>query len=152
MAFFGATQAALEAAVDELQRRHPAVRMVLCHAPAMGFDPQGAAADEGIAALEASGARLCFLALGAPKQEIFAARVQAALPQLGLVSIGAGLDFVAGTQQRAPRWVRAMAAEWLWRLLSNPKRLGARYAACLAVLPRLTGKALRARKWIEMQP
>jgi len=152
VAFFGATRAALETAADELQRRYPALRVVSCHAPAMGFDPQGAAAEEGIAALKASGAGLCFLALGAPKQEIFATRVQAALPQLGLVSIGAGLDFIAGTQQRAPRWMRAMAAEWLWRLMRNPRRLGRRYAACLVALPRLTSKALRARKRIEMQP
>ena len=145
VALFGATQDALDAAAAELKRRHPTIEIVLCHAPAMGFDPQGAAADDGIAALAESGARLCFLALGAPKQEIFASHARAALPQVGFVSIGAGLDFIAGTQRRAPAWVQAIAAEWLWRLLSNPGRLATRYAACIAVLPALIRKALRLR-------
>ena len=145
VALFGATPAALQAAAAELTQRFAGIEIVLQHAPEMGFDPQGAAADEGIAALEASGAGLCFLALGAPKQEIFASHASAALPQVGFVSIGAGLDFIAGTQRRAPVWVRAIAAEWLWRLLSNPVRLAARYASCLAALPGLTGKALRVR-------
>ena len=56
--------------------------------------------------MAASGARICLLALGAPKQEILAARGFARHPQLGFLSIGAGLDFIAGHQTRAPVWVR----------------------------------------------
>lgn len=152
VALFGATQDALQAAAAELKRRYPTLDVVLCHAPAMGFDPKGAAAEEGISALKASGARLCFLALGAPKQEIFASRALAALPQVGFVSIGAGLDFVAGTQRRAPKLVQAVAAEWLWRLAGNPKRLFARYAACLAMLPKQTVTALRCRQESKSLP
>lgn len=109
----------------------------------------GSAADEAIAALAASRARICFLALGAPKQEIFATYARTKLPQVGFVSIGAGLDFIAGTQRRAPVWVRRMAAEWLWRLLNDPGRLTGRYAACLAALPGLASKAVRMRQKVE---
>ena len=146
VAFFGGQQATLEKAAQMLSTRHPGLDVVLCRAPDMGFDPLGPAAEEDIAALRASGARLVFLALGAPKQEVFAARAQAELPGVGLVSIGAGLDFIAGTQKRAPAWVRHLSAEWLWRLLSNPQRLFRRYAACLYILPALTGKALKTRQ------
>lgn len=146
VALFGATEAALATASAALVARHPGLQVVLCRAPAMGFDPQGTSAEKDIAAIGSSGARLCFLALGAPKQEVFAARAHAALPGVGFVSIGAGLDFIAGTQRRAPPWVQAIAAEWVWRLLSDPRRLAARYAACLAVLPRLTGRALLSRR------
>lgn len=145
VAFFGATDATLEAAARELRTRHDGLNIVLCRAPAMGFDPMGPAAQADIAAIKASGARLCFLALGAPKQEIFAAQAQNALPGVGFVSIGAGLDFIAGTQQRAPVFVQKLAAEWLWRLLSNPRRLAARYRACLLALPELLLRALQAR-------
>ncbi len=145
VALFGATETTLAMAARELTARHPGLEIVLCRAPAMGFDPQSPAAEADIAAIGASGARLCFLALGAPKQEVFAARARRALPQVGFVSIGAGLDFIAGTQNRAPVWVRALAAEWLWRLLSNPRRMTGRYAACFVALPGLTGRALRAR-------
>lgn len=139
VAFFGATEEALQA-------RHPGLNIALTRAPAMGFDPLGMGAAEDIAALKTSGARLCFLALGAPKQEIFAARAHAALAEVGFVSIGAGLDFIAGTQKRAPAWARAMAAEWLWRLLCSPARMAARYGACILALPGLTLRAMQARR------
>ena len=122
----------MNASATELSERYPGLDVVLCRAPPMGFDPQGAETEAEISAIAASGARLCFLALGAPKQEIFAARAHAALPGVGFVSIGAGLDFIAGSQNRAPAWVQAIAAEWLWRLLGSPRRLAARYAGCLA--------------------
>ena len=86
------------------------------------------------------------MALGAPKQEIFASRAQKELPQMGFLSIGAGLDFISGHQKRAPRLVRRFALEWLWRLALSPKRLIGRYLGCFAVLPGLTWAALKARR------
>ncbi|MEC7256507.1 MAG: WecB/TagA/CpsF family glycosyltransferase [Pseudomonadota bacterium] len=145
VALLGATEPALAAAAAALAARHPGLRVVLQLAPPMGFDPDGDTAARAIDAIRDSGARLVFLALGAPKQERFAARALAALPNVGFLSIGAGLDFIAGTQRRAPAWVRAIAAEWLWRMLSNPRRLAARYGACLLLLPGLLGRALGAR-------
>lgn len=146
VALFGATDAALAAAAVALMRDAPGLRIVARIAPPMGFDPTGPAADQAIEAIGASGARLCLLALGAPKQEIFAAHAAASLPQTGFMSIGAGLDFLAGTQTRAPVWVRKMAAEWLWRLASSPRRLTGRYARCFAILPGQAVRALRARR------
>lgn len=146
IALYGATDAALAAAADALQARYPGLDVALCHAPQMGFDVQGPEALQDIRRIAASGAKLCFVALGAPKQEIFAARALAAEPGVGFVSIGAGLDFIAGTQTRAPAWVQALAAEWLWRLLSNPRRLAGRYAACLRVLPPMAARAVRLRR------
>lgn len=145
VAFFGATDASLETAAAAMRREVPGIDIVLTLSPPMGFDPEGPAADEAIAALRASGARLVFLALGAPKQEIFAARAARALPQTGFLSIGAGLDFLSGAQTRAPGWVRAIAAEWLWRMLSNPGRLAGRYGACILALPGLTLRAVATR-------
>lgn len=145
VAFLGSTAAALERAEAALVRRHPGLAVAARIAPPMGFDPEGPAADAAIETLAASGARVCFLALGAPKQEILAARAQERLPQVGFLSVGAGLDFVAGTQVRAPALVRAFAAEWLWRLGTDPRRLARRYALCLAILPRLAREALVSR-------
>lgn len=146
VAFFGATDASLDAAAAALRAKTPGIDIVLTLAPPMGFDPEGPAADAAIAQIGDSGARLVFLALGAPKQERFAVRAAAALPGTGYLSIGAGLDFISGAQVRAPAWVRAIAAEWLWRMLSNPRRLAARYGACLLALPGLTLRALAARR------
>lgn len=142
---YGATDASLSAAAEALRARHPALEVAFLEAPPMGFDPDGEEAGAAIDRIGESGARVIFLALGAPRQERFAARAQAALPAVGFLSIGAGLDFLSGAQTRAPLWVRRLAAEWLWRLAGNPRRLAGRYAGCALALPGLTLSALRAR-------
>lgn len=146
VALFGATEASLTAAARGLVAQVPGLRVALTLAPPMGFDPEGPAAEAAIRAIGDSGARVVFLALGAPKQERFAARAQERLPAVGFLSIGAGLDFLSGAQVRAPVWVRALAAEWLWRLAHEPRRLAGRYGACLLALPGLTLRALAARR------
>lgn len=146
VALFGATQESLNAAAAALKELIPGLEIALCLAPPMGFDPDGPLADEAIEALRESGARLTFLAIGAPKQERFAARAQQVLPTAGFLSIGAGLDFISGEQVRAPVWVRKLSLEWVWRMFGNPRRLAMRYAACIAIMPRLTFMAWRERQ------
>ncbi|SLN22213.1 UDP-N-acetyl-D-mannosaminuronic acid transferase [Roseivivax jejudonensis] len=145
VALVGSTASALDAAAAHLESIVPGLRVVARIAPPMGFDPEGAGAEAVFAELEASGAGMCFVALGAPKQEIFAAVGRRRLPGMGFAAIGAGLDFFAGTQARAPLWVRRVALEWAWRAASHPRRLVPRYAACAALLPRLALGALRQR-------
>ncbi|WP_226780956.1 WecB/TagA/CpsF family glycosyltransferase [Oceaniglobus trochenteri] len=145
VALVGSTQDALERAGRALGEQVPGVDIVLRHAPSGVFDPGGSEAGAILAELNASGAGLCFLALGAPKQEAFAARGRRDAPTVGFASIGAGLDFLAGRQVRAPRWVRAIAMEWLWRTVQSPARMLPRYAACFAVLPGQVFAALRKR-------
>ena len=103
-------------------------------APAMGFNPESPEADAAIDRMVASGARLCFLALGAPKQEILAARAVARGAKIGFICIGAALDFIAGEQSRAPLFMQKHGLEWLWRLASSPRRLAGRYASCALLL------------------
>jgi N-acetylglucosaminyldiphosphoundecaprenol N-acetyl-beta-D-mannosaminyltransferase len=146
VAFLGSTAPVLQAAARQLQIDHPGLKVAACQSPAFGFDPASAAADAMLDQIAASGAKLCFLALGAPKQEILAARGLARHPSLGFISIGAGLDFIAGHQIRAPLWVRSIAMEWLWRMATNPKRLARRYLDCALILPGLAGAALTERR------
>lgn len=146
LAFLGSTAPVLDAAAAALQADNPGLKVAACLAPPYGFDPESPAADAMLDDVAASGARLCLLALGAPKQEILAARGLARHPQLGFLSIGAGLDFIAGHQTRAPVWVRKLALEWLWRMLLSPRRLARRYLDCALVLPSLTRTALAARR------
>ncbi len=146
VAMLGSTQETLDAAATALNRQFPALRIVARIAPPQGFDPAGGMAADALAQIGGSGAGLCFIALGAPKQEVFAIVRGHALPGCGFVSIGAGLDFIAGTQVRAPRWVRRIAMEWLWRMLSNPKRLARRYWGCIVILPDLALRSLAARR------
>lgn len=146
VALFGATQASLDTAADGLTALFPNLKIVAALAPPMGFDPESAAANDYIKQLKASEAGLCFLALGAPKQEIFAIHAAQQMPSTGFISIGAGLDFISDQQIRAPIWIRRLAIEWLWRLLHNPKRLANRYASCFAILPNLIWASVKARR------
>ncbi|WP_245990289.1 WecB/TagA/CpsF family glycosyltransferase [Litoreibacter meonggei] len=145
VAFLGSTEASLAEAARVLKGRYPGLTVATCISPPMGFDATGPMADACIEQLAASGARICFLALGAPKQELFASYAAPKLPQIGFLSIGAGPDFVSGVQTRAPKIVRKLAAEWLWRLATNPARFAGRYGKCIALLPGLLRDALRAR-------
>ena len=145
VAFVGSDEATLASAANVLERDILGLRVALRHAPPMGFDPEGAEADKVLHRLADHGIGLCFVALGAPKQERFAARGRAVAPQVGFASVGAGLDFIAGTQMRAPVWVRRIAMEWLWRALSDLPRLGPRYLRCFAILPGQIAHALRLR-------
>lgn len=135
MALVGSTGAALAAAKAYIEYQAPGSRIVATIAPPMGFEPAGASADLVLDEIAASGADMVLLALGAPKQEIFAAYGRERLGDVGFVSIGAGLDFMGGSQVRAPEWMRAFALEWFWRLLQEPKRMIPRYARCFAILP-----------------
>lgn len=145
IALLGATEQSLSASAEALQRLVPNLQIAEMIAPPMGFDAQGKDARQLLERLGSSGAGLVFVALGAPKQEMFAALGREVAPGLGFASIGAGLDFYSGAQKRAPRWMRALALEWLWRLLGAPARMMPRYAKCFAILPRLTLQALGQR-------
>lgn len=137
----GSTAEALAIATARLEAAIPGLRVVARIAPPMGFDPSGPEAEIVLRTLQESGARLCLLALGAPTQEVLAARGREQAAGIGFASVGAGLDFIAGHQLRAPYWVRMMALEWMWRLLFSPRRMLPRYVACLSILP---GEALAA--------
>lgn len=146
VALIGSTDAALDKAAQVLADRAPGLRIVMRCAPGFPFDPDGNDAGEILNQLAASGAGLALLALGAPRQERFAARGRSQVPHCGFVSIGAGLDFLAGHQRRAPRWVRRMKAEWLWRAASDPRRLVRRYARGFTILPGHIAQALQMRR------
>lgn len=73
-----------------------------------------------------SGARIVFVALGCPKQELWLAAHRARIPAV-LAGVGAAFDFHAGVVRRAPPWMRGAGLEWLHRLAHEPRRLARRY-------------------------
>ena len=73
-------------------------------------------------------ARLVFLALGSPRQELLAAAIRAEGGASGTgLCVGAGLDFLAGAARRAREWMQRAGLEWLHRLSADPARLARRY-------------------------
>jgi N-acetylglucosaminyldiphosphoundecaprenol N-acetyl-beta-D-mannosaminyltransferase len=99
--------------------------VIVC--PSMNFDPLG---EEG----QACARRVCeaapdmvFVCLGLPKQENWALHYAPALPGGIVLCVGAAMEFAVGLQRRAPLLWRRAGLEWLWRLLTNPRRLWRRY-------------------------
>ena len=143
--FFGSSDKALRDASCYLKNLYPDLDIVGMRAPDYGFAPDSPEADEAIKEIARSKAGLCFVALGAPKQELFADRAFAACPQVGFLCIGAALDFLGGHQSRAPLWMQKSGLEWLYRLLTNPLRLAGRYARSMLVLAEMT-----VRRWMGL--
>ena len=69
-----------------------------------------------------------WVALGVPREQVFALRHRAALKGVGVIKTSGGLfDFLALRQRRAPRWMQTAGLEWLFRLAQEPRRLFLRY-------------------------
>jgi N-acetylglucosaminyldiphosphoundecaprenol N-acetyl-beta-D-mannosaminyltransferase len=73
-----------------------------------------------------SGAKILFVGLGSPKQERWIAAHRGRI-QAVMIGVGAAFDFLSGSKAQAPRWMMRMGLEWLFRLISEPRRLWKRY-------------------------
>jgi N-acetylglucosaminyldiphosphoundecaprenol N-acetyl-beta-D-mannosaminyltransferase len=69
---------------------------------------------------------LCLIAIGTPKQDQLA-KLLGNLCSSDFACIGAAIDFVSGMKKECPRWLSKIGLEWLFRLISEPKRLWKRY-------------------------
>ena len=105
-----------ELAAQKMTQKHPKLRIA---GIADGyFQDEAPVIDK----INASGADVLFVCLGAPKQEQFMARHQKALHVKLMAGLGGTLDSFAGTVKRAPKWMIRLNLEWLYRLIKEPKR------------------------------
>ena len=95
---------------------------------------------------------IVFVALGAPRQEIWMQKHAAAFDGAVLVGVGAAFDIMAGRFREAPRWMTRHGFEWAFRLAQEPRRLARRYLVDdpwiirWALMERLRGRR-RPPKW-----
>ncbi len=123
--FYGGRRDVLERIGERLRREFPDLKVAGMW-PSR-FDAGGAAACDSVAEmLSASGARIVFVGIGCPRQEIFVAamRDRVAAP---LVAVGAAFDYLAGGLKDPPLVIQRWGLEWLWRLALEPRRLWRRY-------------------------
>ncbi|MEE2943604.1 MAG: WecB/TagA/CpsF family glycosyltransferase [Pseudomonadota bacterium] len=137
-----------EAAAMELQRRIPGLQVAGTRDGYNGADDMTA-----VSAINRSGADILLVAMGVPLQELWIDRNFDGLKAKVCISVGGLFDFLAGNVSRAPVWVRQARAEWVWRLMMEPRRMAKRYLvgnltflARAAVWPYLQSSAERKTK------
>lgn len=102
------------------------------------------------ARVKASGADIIWVALGAPKQEIFMSRLQPFLDRGVMIAIGAAFKFYSGLdERRAPEWMVRHHMEFLFRIMSEPKKQLRRCGWIVATLPRLLREEWRRKRQKE---
>lgn len=143
----GSTLPVLTRTARRLFSECPGLRIAGVYAPPFGFDAESPDNEEIAAVLTSCGADIVFVALGFPKQERWAHRWIERLPVRAILCVGAALDFLAGEEPRAPRPLRQLGLEWLYRLIRHPWRLGPRYLTDLVFLaPLLWGQVRSSRQ------
>jgi N-acetylglucosaminyldiphosphoundecaprenol N-acetyl-beta-D-mannosaminyltransferase len=90
--------------------------------------------DDLLRQIEEASPDILLVAFGNPKQEIWIHRYRDHLKVPVAIGIGGALDMIAGRLQRAPKWVRTLQIEWLFRMAQEPFRLVPRYAIDAAAL------------------
>ncbi len=123
--------------MPELSTEFPALSIAGAYAPSFGFHAEHPKSSEIVEMFGAVRPNIVFIALGSPKQEIWAHAHQGVSAAGVLVCVGAGFDYLAGRPRRAPKLVQRLCLEWLWRLAHEPRRLARRYVINFAYLPLL---------------
>lgn len=129
----GGAPGVAEKATQKLKQKAPELKISGCYSP-----PKATLLEMDnskiLTILEKADPDLLLVALGAPKQEKWI-KMQLQKWQIPLsIGIGGTLDFLAGSQKRAPKGFQALGLEWLWRLLAHPKRLTKRYFSNIGFL------------------
>ena len=146
--FFGGTPGVAAELSARLTTRFPGLAVVGTFTPP--FRPLNANES---AALHADVARtrpdIVWVGLSTPKQEQFMAAHTASLDAALLIGVGAAFDFHSGRVRQAPRWIQRSGLEWLFRLGTEPRRLGLRY---LTTTPRFALHVLAQRTGLRRYP
>ena len=104
-------------AVEKLKEKYPNIEIV---GRRNGYFESE---DEIITLLEIAKPQIVMVALGSPKQEKFAAKINRILPDILFIGCGGALDILAGKITRAPKFFQDNHIEWLYRLILEPKRI-----------------------------
>jgi N-acetylglucosaminyldiphosphoundecaprenol N-acetyl-beta-D-mannosaminyltransferase len=124
--FYGGKDGIAERLIDKLKIQNPLLQVAGYYAP-----PFRAISSEEdtliVNQINDSGADIVWVSLGCPKQEIWIHEHRDKLHAPVLIAVGLAFDIIAGEKTRAPKFLRDVGLEWLYRLMQEPARLGNRY-------------------------
>lgn len=123
----GAAPGVADRAATILKKRYPSLKVAGTYSPPWGFEKDEEEIQKINQLLLHSKADMLFVGMGVPKQDRFIFENKNIYKIPVSISVGGTIDFIAGEQKRAPKWISNIGFEWLYRLLMNPKRLFKRY-------------------------
>lgn len=137
MIFLGTSLNILHGLKENLKDANPDVSgMTFCELPfkkVYEFDYQAIAK-----IIENDGAEIIWIALGAPKQEIFMSKLKPYLKTGVMIAVGAAFKFYSGVDvNRAPKWMIKNRLEFIYRIINEPKKQLKRCGWIIATLPGL---------------
>ena len=137
MLFMGTNQETLEGLKRELLKMNPDVEeMLFVELPFRKVEEFNY--PEIAKMVEADGAKIIWVALGAPKQEQFMSRLLPFLDQGVMIGVGAAFKFYSGTEEsRCPVWMQKFHLEFFYRIIQDPKKQLKRCFWIVRTLPRL---------------
>jgi N-acetylglucosaminyldiphosphoundecaprenol N-acetyl-beta-D-mannosaminyltransferase len=143
---YGGTEDVLARLQDQIARTHPNATVVGAIAPPVKeFDDADVTALS--AQLRRSRTDILWVGLGTPKQDHFVERLVAQHDCVA-VGIGAAFDFISGEKPEAPQSLQGTGFEWIYRLLSEPKRLWRRYLVGNLQFAWLVAREFTRTRWL----
>lgn len=122
--FFGAKEDVNARAVARMSELYP--KLKIAGRRNGYFKPE----EEDAVVVEINAAKpdILWVCLGVPLEQQFICRNLSKLTNVGVIKTSGGLlDFLAGVNKRAPKWMQDYSLEWLYRTWLEPRRLGPRY-------------------------
>ena len=137
----GAAPGVAERAAAALQRDYPGLRIAGCYAGSPW--PEDSAHSRAL--IGAARPDVLLVAYGHPAQDLWIAANQPDLRVPVAIGVGGVFDYLSGMVPRAPRWMRRLGLEWLYRLLKQPRR----WRRILVAVPLFLWTALRERGGVQ---
>jgi N-acetylglucosaminyldiphosphoundecaprenol N-acetyl-beta-D-mannosaminyltransferase len=120
--FLGETENVLEALKRRLHDELPGLVIAGTHHGFVDLDDETV-----LSAINASNADILLIGMGAPKQDYWLWKYYHDLRVPVIMTVGAGIRFISGEKIRAPKALRSIHMEWLFRFFQEPRRLWRRY-------------------------
>lgn len=117
--FFGAAPGVAQLAAEQMQTKYPGAQIVGTHDGFFKPEENEAILQD----IRACRPDILCVAFGIPKQEKWISANRETLGVPVLIGVGGTLDVLSGKTRRAPRLFQVARLEWLWRVLSNPRKI-----------------------------
>ena len=124
--FYGNTKENLEKLIESLRINYPWLNVVGSESSVFR-DMSEAEEEELKERINSTHPDFVWVALGAPRQELFCNRMTDRIQGL-MIGVGGAFNVLAGIVPEAPRWMQRLCLEWFYRWLQEPRRLFKRYA------------------------